>query len=705
MHRAPIRGAASMPADALQERLATALACHRRGELQQARAGYLEILESHPGCFDALHLLGALSADTGSVTEGIHFIERAIGINANSSMAHYNLAAALLKRGNDGAALSSLDRALALRPEFAAAWLLRGNVLQRGGRFEESVECYRRAIGVQPAFPEAYNNLAAAQRASRQWPEAFESANRALALQPEYPSALNNRGLIYLDCRQGAAAAEDFRRAVALNPKFAEAWHNLGTALMELRRFIEAGQAFAQLAALAPGFRHVQGNLMLARLNCCDWTNFDSAAGTLVDAVQRGEHATTPFALLSICGSAALQLRCARLYADAFFPPAPSRTGRVHCAHDKIRVAYLSGDFGEHALTYLLAGVWERHDSKRFETVALSWGRHDDGPVRRRVEASFSRFIDVTSFGDRRAADLLRELEIDIAVDLGGHTLGQRTGILARRPAPVQANYLGLPATMGASYMDYLIADPFLVTEAHQAHYSEKLVWLCGGFQPNDDKRDLQPSGQPRRAVGLPDEGFVFCCFNRNTKLNPACFDVWMRLLKAVPGSVLWLLASNPAAEQNLRREAARRGVDVDRLVFACDVPYADYMARYTHADLFLDTVPFNGGATVSDAVSMGVPVVTCAGDSFAGRMAGSVLTFLGMPDLITGSLAEYEALALKLAGHPERVYALRKTLREQRTQHSFFETDRYRRSLESAYERMWERHTSGLPPAAFYVA
>ena len=588
--------------------------------------------------------------------------------------------------------------------DLAAAWLSRGNVLQRAGGFEESVESYRRAIGVQPAFPEAYNNLAAAQRALRQWPEAFESANRALALQPEYPSALNNRGLIYLDCRQGAAAAEDFSRAVALNPKFAEAWHNLGTALMELRRFTEAGQAFAQLAALAPGFRHVQGNLLLARLNCCDWTDFDVAAGALADAVERGEHAATPFAFLSICGSAALQFRCARLYADAFFPPAPSPTRRVHYAHDKIRVAYLSGDFGEHAVTYLLAGVWERHDSKRFDTVALSWGRRGNGPVRRRVEASFSRFIDVTSWSDRRAADLLRELEIDIAVDLGGHTSGQRSGILARRAAALQVNYLGLPATMGASYMDYLIADPFLVTEAHQAYYSEKLVWLCGGFQPNDDRRDLKASSQPRRAFGLPDEGFVFCCFNRNTKLNPACFEVWMRLLNAVPGSVLWLLASNPAAEHNLRCEAARRGIDAGRLVFAGDVSYADYMARYTHADLILDTLPFNGGTTVSDAVSMGVPVLTCAGDSFAGRMAGSVLTALGVPELITTSLGEYEALALELARQPQRVCALRETLRKRRTQHSFFETDRYRLSLESAYERMWERHSAELPPAALYV-
>lgn len=621
----------------------------------------------------------------------------------SAASAHYNLAADFLNQGKPGAALSSLDRALALQPQWAPAWLLRGNVLQMTNRLDEAVESYRRAIGAQPAFPEAYNNLAAAQRALRQWPQALESANQALSLRPDYPSALNNRGLISLDRRRGAAAAADFRRAVALNPKFAEAWHNLGTALMELRRFTDAGQAFAQLAALAPGFRHVQGNLLLARLHCCDWTDFDAAARALADAVARGGHAATPFAFLNICGSASLQLRCARLYTEAFFPASPPRIVTPR-AHERIRIAYLSGDFGEHAVTYLLAGVFERHDRKRFDTVALSWGRQGEGPARARVEASFSRFIDITAMSDQGAADLLRELDIDIAVDLGGHTLGQRTGILARRPAPVQVNYLGLPATMGASYMDYLIADPFLVTEAEQAHYSEKLVWLGGGFQPNDNARDLRPTSRPRRDFGLPEQGLVFCCFNRNAKLNPACFEVWMRLLKAVPGSVLWLLAGNSAAEHNLRREAAQRGVDAGRLVFAGDVSYGDYLGRYAHADLFLDTLPFNGGTTVSDALSMGVPVLTCAGDSFAGRMAGSALTGLGLTELIATSLAEYETLALRLAGQPERLQALRAILHEHRTQHAFFDTDRYRRSLESAYERMWQRHCTGLPPAAFQV-
>jgi protein O-GlcNAc transferase len=622
----------------------------------------------------------------------------------SAAMAHYNLAADLLNQGNEAAAISNIDRALALEPNLPAAWLLRGNVLQGRGRLEESLDCYHRAIAAQPNFPQAQNNLAAALRGLRRWQEALVAANEALALQPQYPSALNNRGLILLDCRQGGAAAEDFRRALSFNPRFVEAWHNLGTTLMELRRFAEAVEAFAQLAALAPAFRHVQGNLLLAKLNQCDWTKFDDSVQALAASVGRGEHAATPFAFIHVCGNAALQLRCARLYADTFFPTVTTGNQKIRPRHDKIRLAYLSGDFGEHAVSYLLAGVFERHDRSRFETVAISWGRHEDGPMRRRVEAAFSTFIDVSTWDDERTAKMLRELEIDIAIDLGGHTLGQRTGILARRPAPLQVNYLGLPATMGAPYIDYLIADPFLAGEADQAHYSEKLLWLNGGFQPNDDGRPLTASDRPRSAFGLPAEGFVYCCFNRNTKLNPAVFAIWMRVLDEVPGSVLWLLAANGAAERNLRHEAVQRGIDPGRLVFSGDAPYAEYLARYSHADLFLDTLPFNGGTTVSDALSMGVPVLTRAGESFASRMGGSILTALGIPELITSSTAQYETLAIELGRYPARTRTLRDLLAASRPAHPFFDTDRYRWSLERAYESIWERHAAGMPPEAFHA-
>jgi predicted O-linked N-acetylglucosamine transferase (SPINDLY family) len=320
------------------------------------------------------------------------------------------------------------------------------------------------------------------------------------------------------------------------------------------------------------------------------------------------------------------------------------------------------------------------------------------------MEAAFERFIDVTSTSDADIAQLMRRYEVDIAVDLMGHTLGQRTGVLARRAAPVQVNYLGLPATMGAPYIDYLIADQFLASAEQRAWYSEQLVWLPETFQPNDDRRPLSSEPGSRSAFGLPDTGFVFCSFNRSNKITPPCFDVWMRILRSLPDSVLWLLSGNQMLDDNLRREAVNRGVDADRLVFAGEVSYADYLARYRHADLFLDTQPFNGGATVSDAISMGLPVLTYSAQCFASRMAGSALNSLGLSELMTQSWEEYEAAAVRLAGTPGQLESLRVRLRQRRTSHAFFDTDRYREHLEAAYQTMWQRNAAGLPPASFSI-
>jgi protein O-GlcNAc transferase len=693
-----------LPPEAANARLAEAFACHQRGQLAAARATYAAILEDDPRCFDALHLLGILDADIGEVDRGIALIQAALRVDASKSQAHYSLATAFFKKGDVDSALCKLDRAVTLQPELPEAWFMRGNLLQQMERLEEAVESYTRAIRLRSAFPEAFSNLAAAQRALRQLPSAHESADRALALRPAYGKAFNIRGLILLDGRRTAAAVDDFRRAVDVDPQFAEAWHNLGTALMQLRSFAQARDVFAQLLRVAPDFKHARGNLLHAKLNCCDWADFDAAAIGVCQAVERGEHAVFPAAFLSISGSAALQLRCAALYSDTYFPARARlpvhRPRSLRARRERIRVGYLSGDLGEHAVTYLLAGVFERHDSSRFETIALSWDRRGSGPARRRVEAAFSRFIDVTDSGDAEVAALLRDLDVDIAVDLMGHTLGQRTNILARRLAPVQVNFLGLPATMGAPYIDYLIADRYSIPPDQEAHYRERIVRLPDSFQPNDDARILPTETRPRSAYGLPENGLVFCCFNRNSKLLPACFDVWMGLLDRIPGSVLWLLATDPIAAQNLRREAARRGIDAGRLIFAGEESYEGYLARYAHADLFLDTTPFNGGATVSDAVSVGIPVLTCAGDSFASRMAGSILSALGLPELVTHSLAEYSSRALELAADRTHLAELRRTLVQRRGRGGFFDTDRYRLGLEAAYTAMWERHSAGLDAA-----
>ena len=701
----PPPGPAAGPAAGrpLQPRLAAALDYHRRGETERAAVLYRDILKDHPRSFDVLHLLGVIEVERGAVDDGITLIRGALAVDASRAPVHYGLAAALLKKGEDDQALASLDRALALQPDFADAWFLRANLLQKWARLEEAVESYAQAIRARPAFVEALNNLAAALCALRRLPDALDSANRALALQPAYPRGLNNRGLIQLELGHRAAAVEDFSRAVALNSQFPEAWHNLGTALMQLRRFTQAQGAFAQLTALAPGFRHAAGNLLFAKLSCCDWNGFGPAADNVIRAVDDGQNGAVPMSFLCLCDSARLQLRCAQMHTLAYYPARAAPAPVPRYAHDRIRVAYLSGDFGEHAVTYLLAGVLERHDANEFESIALSWDRRGDGAARRRVEAAFERFIDVTGRDDDSTARLMRELQIDIAVDLAGHTLGQRTGILARRAAPIQVNYLGLPATMGAPYVDYLIADRFLVPEERRSCYAEQVVWMPDCFQPNDDRRPSVPEPPPRKDLRLPEQAFVFCCFNRSNKLNPPCFEVWMRLLRSVPQGVLWLTATDPACEENLRREAAARGVDPGRLVFAHEAPYLEYLARYRRADLFLDTLPFNGGATVSDALSMGLPVLTCAGDSFAARMAGSVLTSLGLPDLVTHTLEEYATAAIALAQDPQRLGQLRRSLERSPSQ-TFFDTDRYRRHLESAYRTMWESHRAGRPAAAFAV-
>jgi predicted O-linked N-acetylglucosamine transferase (SPINDLY family) len=615
----------------------------------------------------------------------------------------HGLAAALFEKGDHRAALSCLERAVALEPRNAHSWLLRGNVLQRSHELAASVACYHEALRLKPDFPQALNNLAAAQRGLRQLEDAYASAERALALRPAYPLALNNRGLIALDAKRGAAAVEDFRRALALKPGFPEALHNLGTALMQLKRFAEASEAFAQLVRLASDFAHAAGNLLNAKLCNCDWAGFEPLSAAVTQAVERGEHAATPMSFLCLSDSAALQLRCAQAYTSAFFPECGAGP-RARCGHDKIRVAYLSGDLGEHAVTYLLAGVLERHDAARFQTIALAWDRRADISIRRRVAPAFARFIDVGAMSDAEVVRLMRDMEVDIAVDLCGHTLGQRTAILANRAARIQVNYLGLPATMGAPYMDYLIADPFLIPEPQQPFYAEKVVWLDGAFQPNDDRRPPVPEAPPRSALGLPDEALVLCSFNRTCKLNPLCFEVWMRLLAALPGCVLWLLAPHATAAENLRREAAARGVAPGRLIFADEAPYLAYLARYRHVDLFLDTWPFNGGATVSDALSMGVPVLTLAGSAFAARMAGSLLQNLGFPELVTTSPAAYEEAARELGQDPARLRSLRERLQQRRLDHAFFDTDRYRMNLEAAFQMMWERHAAGLPPAAFAV-
>jgi len=430
----------------------------------------------------------------------------------------------------------------------------------------------------------------------------------------------------------------------------------------------------------------------------------EALSASIVAGVRAGVAADTPFAFMAHSTSPQDQLDCASAWMRERHPPvSPAVWTGERYRHDRIRLAYLSADFKNHPTAHLMARLFETHDRDRFELTAVSLGANTGDPTRKRLEGTFDRFIDMRSCSDREIAEQVRVLEIDISVNCQGFTRDARTRVFAMRPAPVQVNYLVYPGTMGAPYMDYLVADPILIPETEERFYSEKIVRLPDTYQATDDQRPI--GGTPTRAeCNLPETGFVFCSFNNNYKILPTVFDIWMRLLSRVEGSVLWLYVKSPDAIENLRREAAARGVDPARLVFARHMEMSAHLARHRLADLLLDTFPYNSHTTGSDALWAGLPMVTCAGRTFASRVAASLLNAIGLPDLITEDFAAYEVLALDLALKPERLAAVRARLAEQRTRWPLFDSDRFRRHLESAYVTMHERQQQGLPPEAFAV-
>lgn len=651
--------------------LQRALDLHERGRLDEADKHYLAVLAAQPDHADALHFLGLLRLQQ--------------------------------RRFDD--AFGLIAQSLRLRPGMADAWCNQGTVLQALGRFEEAIGSYDRAMALQPAYTDAMFNRANALRALGRYADALISYDAVLASRPDFAPALANRGNVLQEMDRAEAALACYDRVLAIRPGSAEAFYNRGQALRSLGRFAEAVKAFEHARAVDPGFRYLLGDLAHTRAQICDWRDYDVLGRSVSDGVAAGRPVSLPFVFTVRSDDPAAQLRCAQAFVRDQHPAAPEPLwrGEVY-RHDRIRVAYLSADFHDHATAYLMAGLFELHDRSRFEISAMSFGPDRASNMRSRLVAAFDRFIDVRERSDASAAKLLRELEIDIVVDLKGHTDRARQGILAYRPAPIQVNYLGYPGTTGAPYIDYILADRFVIPETDCRHYSEKVAYLPDCYQVNDSRDWGAREVVVRSESGLPDDAFVFCCFNNSYKITPRIFDIWMRLLQRTDGSVLWLLSGEASVSDNLRSEARRRKVDPRRLVFAERASLDRHLARHKLANVFLDTVPCNAHTTASDALRAGLPVVTCAGTTFAGRVAGSLLRTAGLPQLVASSLDEYEALALRLATQPGELQELAAELRAKVARSPLFGTARSCRHLESAYTSMWHRLQSGLEPIGFAV-
>ncbi len=681
------------------------LALHELGRHAEALDALDRALALRPGFVEALNNKGNVLRRLGRLEEALSCLERVVGLRPDFPEALYNLGCTLMDLQRPGEALDCLSRCLRLNPDQFGAHLQSGIALLELGRPQEALVCCERHLRSVPDDAEAHFYRGNALLELRRPEEAVACYRRALIARNDIAEIHYNLGNALVEIERHEDALAAYEQALKARPGYVEAQYNRAGILQELGRHQEAAAAFEALMALAPEHRFTVGKLLHSRKFCCDWNAYEDRVADILEALRSDRAKDAPFSFLALSHDAAAQLRCARIYADNWYPTAksPLWTGERY-RHDRIRVAYVSADLREHPVAYLLAGVLEAHDRTRFETIAISFGPRQDSAMGRRVAAAFDQFHEVSRMRDAQTAALMRDLEVDIAVDLMGYTQNNRTGIFAMRPAPIQVNYLGFPGSMGASYMDYIIADPFVIPEEAHAHYSEQVVWMPHCFQANDDQRQIAPVRPSRSEAGLPEDGLVFCAFNNVYKFNPTLFDVWMRLLRAVPGSVLWLATDAACVRENLANEARRRGVNPDRLVYSPRLPYAEHLARFGLADLFLDTLPFNAGTTASDALWAGVPVLTCSGEAFAARMAGSLLKAVGLPELITHSLEEYEALALKLASSPSLLSGLRDRLARNRTAAPLFDTPRFCRHLETAYGMMWQRHLRGEPPGALRV-
>ncbi len=593
-------------------------------------------------------------------------------------------------------------------PETITIQMQQAAALLKQGEMEAAEHLYQQVLRRQPKAFEAMHMLGVIALHSGDPQRAVRLIAQALRFEPNNAPALANLGSALLRAHRIEDALRHYDRALQLDPGVAALLHNHGRALQLLGRHEEAAASFRRLLELLPGSELGLGNLFESQRYCCDWRDFQRCVSDLLAVVAEGSAADSPFSFLSVSDSAALQLKCAQAYSARVCPnPGPPLWTGERYGHDRIRVAYISSDFRNHIVAQMMAGLYEHHDAQRFHTIGVCLNAADSSEVVRRAKRSLGEFIDVSRLTDGEVAALLRAREIDIAVDVNGFTQGCRPGILARRPAPVQVNFLGFPGTMGATWIDYIIADAFVIPPPSEPHYAERVVRLPETFQVNDARpSSLALDGTlSRDAVGLPESALVLCCFNASYKLNPTLLDIWATVMLSAADSVLWLVADQASVSRNLRSEIAARGVDPRRLIFAHRAPYAKHLARLRLADLFLDTLPFNAGASASDAVRAGVPILTCVGEAFAARMAGSLLRAADVPELITFSLAEYRERALELVRDRERLHALKARLTAERRTQPLFNIRRYCRHLESAFIRMWQHAEDGRPPVSFSVA
>ena len=672
---------------------------------QEAISAYDEAIRLNPSYHEAWSNKSAPLNKLKRFQEAFEVCDRALNLRPDYAEGWSNKGAILHELKQYDEALVHHDQALSLKPGYAEGWLNKGNTLHELKRYDEALNHYGKALNLKPDYVEGWLNKGAILHELKRYEEALTHYDQLLSLKPGYAEAWFNKGATLDELKKYDEALVHHDQALSLKPDYAEGWSNKGNTLHALRRYDEVIAHYDKALSLKPDIEWACGDLAHAKMEICSWSGFAESLANISRQVIASEKVSQPFPLLSLNDDALVHKKASEIYIQDKSPlntvlgPIPKRSG-----NKKIRVGYFSGDFHNHATGCLMAELFELHNKSQLELIGFSFGPSKKDRMRQRLEKSFDHFIEVVNKSDIEVAQLSRSLNIDIAVDLKGFTQDSRTGIFSYRAAPIQVNYLGYPGTMGTEYIDYIIADRILIPVESRAYYSERVVYLPNSYQVNDRKRFISDKQFTRQELGLPENGFVFCCFNNNYKILPATFASWMRILNAVEDSVLWLFQDNPWVVDQLKSEAFNHGIKASRLVFAERMPLSEHLARHHQADLFLDTLPYNAHTTASDALWAGLPVLTLMGRSFASRVAGSLLNAVGLPELIANTQEEYELLAIDLAMNPRKLEAIKLKLEDNRLIAPLFDTPLFTKNIESAYIKMYERYQADMPPDHIYI-
>jgi len=626
--------------------------------------------------------------------------KQAIKLNPNYAEAFCNLGVSLNHLRRFEEATQYFEQSIKIKPLLFTAFLNLGISLHQLFRFSDALKKYEVALRLNPTNPFIYQHMGLTYFALKNYDAAFVSYDKAITLNPKLIDTYVNAGLAFMALKNPKEALAIYDEALLVNKKSARIYVLKAEALKELKRDKEAIESLSSALLIEPNIDEGLGNFIHAKARICDWFDYDKLIDKLSDGIKKTLHLTQPLISLSLIGDPIVLQKCASIHTASSWPlHSQTKVFNKYNRHNKIRLGFYSSDFQEHPIAHLTSEFFERIDRSRFEVLAFSFGTApNENPFKARLIKAFDEFNDVKDLNEMDIVDLSRKHEIDIAIDLNGYTGESRSGIFAKRVAPIQLHHLGFLGTMGAEFMDYIVADEILIPVDQQDNYTEKIIYLpC--YQPNDSKRDISSKEMKRADFGLKENSFVFCCFNNTYKISPEIFNSWMQILTKAPDSLLWLIDNGEATCLNLKKEAQARGVNPDRIIFAKNIPIPEYLARFKLADLFLDTFPYNAGTVGSDALRMGLPLLTLCGNTFSSRMASSLLHAVSLAELITHSHDDYESLAVSIYKDRAKYNAIKSKLMKSLPESKLFDIDQFTRSIETAFTDIYERHLAGEIP------